>query len=51
MAFESINPHSPAELVGELEEAGGVEKAATRSREAFAEWPRAVGRRSRRRAA
>ncbi len=40
MAFKSINPHSPADIVGEFEEAGagGVEKAAARSRKAFAEW-------------
>lgn len=40
MAFESINPHNPADVVGEFGEAGtgGVEKAVVRSRKAFVGW-------------
>ncbi len=40
MAFRSINPHDPSEILGQFEEAGplGVEIAVFRAREAFAEW-------------
>lgn len=40
MAFKSINPHNPSEVIGEFEEAGqyDVEIAVVRAREAFFEW-------------
>jgi alpha-ketoglutaric semialdehyde dehydrogenase len=40
MAFQSINPHQPSDIVGEFEEAGqkGVEEAVARVREASSEW-------------
>ena len=40
MAFKSIYPHNPSEIVGEFEEAGlyDVEIAVGRAREAFFEW-------------
>ncbi len=40
MAFKSVNPHNPYEVVGEFEEAGpyDVEIAVVHSREAFFEW-------------
>lgn len=40
MAFKSINPHYPSDIVGEFEEAGGsaVEQAVARARKAFAGW-------------
>ena len=40
MAFKSINPHNPYEVIGEFEEAGpyDVEIAVVRAREAFFEW-------------
>lgn len=40
MAFKSINPHNPSEVMGEFEEAGqfDVEIAVVRAREAFFEW-------------
>jgi acyl-CoA reductase-like NAD-dependent aldehyde dehydrogenase len=40
VAFKSINPHDPAEVLGEFEEAGpfDVEIAVVRAREAFFEW-------------
>jgi acyl-CoA reductase-like NAD-dependent aldehyde dehydrogenase len=40
VAFKSINPHNPSEVIGEFEEAGqfDVEIAVVRAREAFFEW-------------
>ena len=40
MAFKSINPHNPYEVIGKFEEAGpyDVEIAVVRAREAFFEW-------------
>ena len=40
MAFKSINPHNPSEVIGEFEEAGqyDVEITVVRAREAFFEW-------------
>jgi len=40
VAFKSINPHLPSDVVGEFKAAGpeGVEYAVRRAREAFAEW-------------
>lgn len=40
MAFQSINPHDPSEILGQFEEGGplGVEVTVFRAREAFAEW-------------
>jgi alpha-ketoglutaric semialdehyde dehydrogenase len=40
VAFKSINPHNPSEVIGKFEEAGpyDVEIAAVRAREAFFEW-------------
>lgn len=40
MEFKSINPHDPADIVEEFEEAGkdGVETAVARAREAFVGW-------------
>jgi alpha-ketoglutaric semialdehyde dehydrogenase len=40
VAFKSINPHNPYEVIGEFEEAGpyDVEIAVVRAREAFFEW-------------
>jgi len=40
VAFKSINPHNPSEVIGEFEEAGpcDVEIAIVRAREAFFEW-------------
>ncbi len=40
MAFKSVNPHNPYEVIGEFEEAGpyDVEIAVVRAREAFFEW-------------
>jgi alpha-ketoglutaric semialdehyde dehydrogenase len=40
VAFKSIYPHNPYEVIGELEEAGpyDVEIAVVRAREAFFEW-------------
>lgn len=40
MAFKSINPHNPSEVIGKFEEAGpyDVEIAVVRAREAFFEW-------------
>jgi acyl-CoA reductase-like NAD-dependent aldehyde dehydrogenase len=37
VAFKSINPHNPSEVIGEFEEAGqfDVEIAVVRAREAF----------------
>jgi acyl-CoA reductase-like NAD-dependent aldehyde dehydrogenase len=40
VAFKSINPHNPSEIIGEFEDAGlyDVEIAVGRAREAFFEW-------------
>lgn len=40
MAFKSINPHKPSEVIGEYEESGeqGVEEAVSRAHRAFPEW-------------
>jgi alpha-ketoglutaric semialdehyde dehydrogenase len=40
VAFKSVNPHNPAEAIGEFEEAGPyeIEIAIVRAREAFFEW-------------
>lgn len=40
MTINSVNPHDPSDVVGEVEEAGkgGVEEAGARARKAFPEW-------------
>jgi acyl-CoA reductase-like NAD-dependent aldehyde dehydrogenase len=40
VAFKSINPHNPSEVLGEVQEAGpyDVEIAVVRARKAFFEW-------------